>query len=419
MLKGDMASLTINWDRCIHINREIDDDLVLAITPAILALRQQSSLPITIAINSPGGSLDLLEVIMGLVQGPNQDNETCSAITVSVHRAYSAGAVLLVVGDYAVALPHSEILFHDVRYGGMEDVTPSKAKVAASKLKNANDASALKLASYVFQRLLWNYIDLRGKFEKWNAMYPEMYEKYRETTAECMRREMLDVDVDIAGFLTSLHANVSRQSEKLIDDAAKNLRRWGMLTTISDSYISRAKEENSDLIPLLHGSKELFSDLRHGLEFGDGDEIWQSAESELQIIYTLLVEKVAKRKFLASTAFPQILESVVDDYEMIRSINDPSHYRKADSLLLEHKKIFFSRASLEILIDGDEVNRRQVLDAARPSVKLLWHFCVLLCRELFNGEHILTPEDAQVLGIIDEVAGGGRIESPREFKVKN
>jgi hypothetical protein len=42
---------------------------------------------------------------------------------------------------------------------------------------------------------------------------------------------------------------------------------------------------------------------------------------------------------------------------------------------------------------------------------------VLLCRELFEGEHILKPKDAQLLGLVDEVAGGGPVQSKRDFRI--
>jgi ATP-dependent protease ClpP protease subunit len=100
-------------------------------------MRQEGNDPITVGINSPGGSLSSLEVLLGLISEPDQNGQVCRAVTVSLNHGYSAAANLLASGAYSIALPHSEILFHDVRFGGMEDVTPGKARVAASSFKDA------------------------------------------------------------------------------------------------------------------------------------------------------------------------------------------------------------------------------------------------------------------------------------------
>ena len=50
-----ISTLTINWNRSLIIDSNIDDQLVKALTPKILELRAQNSDPITIGINSPGG----------------------------------------------------------------------------------------------------------------------------------------------------------------------------------------------------------------------------------------------------------------------------------------------------------------------------------------------------------------------------
>src|SRR5690606_25868423 len=128
---------------------------------------------------------------------------TCKAITVAVHNAYSAAANLLASGDYSVALPNSDILFHDARFGGMEDVTPTIAKFAAIRLQEANDELALKLANRIFKRLVWNYIDLRDDFETYRKKYPLKHSQYAQTLSICGQGTTQE-KVDIAGFATIL-----------------------------------------------------------------------------------------------------------------------------------------------------------------------------------------------------------------------
>jgi hypothetical protein len=85
--------------------------------------------------------------------------------------------------------------------------------------------------------------------------------------------------------------------------------------------------------------------------------------------------------------------------------------------MLSHPHIFLPGDLDLALAARPEEERAQILATAAPYATLLWHFCVLLCRELFEGEHTLNPNDAQLLGLVDEVAGGGPVESQRDFKL--
>ena len=173
MPKDDLTDVSIDWTRSIMIRDTIDDDLLKKITPEILLLRQQSDAAITVGLDSPGGSIPALESMLALLTGPTQDKKSGQIITVATNRAFSAAASFLAFGTYAVALPHSKILFHDVRYGGMEDVTPTKARDAANALQDVNDSFALRLARRVIRRLIWVYIDLNSDFKDMQTKWPK------------------------------------------------------------------------------------------------------------------------------------------------------------------------------------------------------------------------------------------------------
>lgn len=106
MSKYDVQELSVDWDRSLFIDATINDELVHRLTPSILSLRQKSSEPITVAIDSPGGSLASLDVLLGLLTGPTQSGEAGKIITVNTNHAYSAAANLLAFGNYATALKH-------------------------------------------------------------------------------------------------------------------------------------------------------------------------------------------------------------------------------------------------------------------------------------------------------------------------
>jgi hypothetical protein len=99
-------------------------------------------------------------------------------------------------------------------------------------------------------------------------------------------------------------------------------------------------------------------------------------------------------------------------------MSDPIHAEQVAHLLLKYDYLFRERSR--------RTGRRQQKGTGRAvstnmqaahHARLLWLFCVQLCRELFSEEHRLSPYDAQVLGLLDEVCGGGPVQSRREFEM--
>jgi ATP-dependent protease ClpP protease subunit len=402
-----ISSFTINWNRSLIIDSTIDDQLVKTLTPKILELRAQSSDPITIGINSPGGSLASLDVLLGLLTGPDQNGKKAEIITVATHRAYSAAANLLAFGDYSIAQSHSRVLYHDVRYGKIEDVTPEKARGTARSLQAANDRFSLRLAHVIIRRLLWIYIDLRSEFEATKSKFPKTYKKYTSIVEAFAPPVDAHKSVDLAGFATSLWASLSAQNDELITNVMERLARWVQLTGIVKAVPSyRAKGSRHP--GLLDGSR-----LLHNLFSGKPGH-FDSCEPGLKLFLSLVIADISDTR-TERVNFPSALERATREFAILDSMNDPKHIRYATDLMLSHKYIFLPGES-DLDIEGrPEEERAQILATAAPYATLLWHFCVLLCRELFEGEHTLNPNDAQLLGLVDEVAGGGPIKSRRDF----
>ena len=402
----ELKFLTVNWDRSLIIDTTIDDDLVRKLTPKILSLRQASNEPITVGIDSPGGSLSSLDVLISLFTGPSQSGTKSQIITVVTHRAYSAAANFLAFGDYAVAMRHSEVLFHDVRFGGMDDVTPEKARDAAKSLQDANDAFALRLAHKVITRLVWTYVELRSQFDDLRKKYPATHKWYAKIVSAYATPDDDFETVDLPTFATALWAKLSRQNDSLIKNVMQRLNRWIQLTKIATSAPTY-RPKGSRRPGLLDGSRYL-----HKLFEGDRKH-FESSEEHLKLLLSLIVADIASTK-TDNVDFPVVLERATREYAILNSMNDSKHIRYASNLLSRHGTIFFAGG-----LDGKtEDQRSELIAKAAPYATLLWHFCVLLCRELFEGEHVLKPSDAQLLGLIDEVCGGGPIESRREFVVE-
>ncbi|GEM_PF-4714724 len=401
----ELKFLTVNWDRSLIIDTTIDDDLVRKLTPRILSLRQASDEPITIGLDSPGGSLASLDVLVSLLTGPNQSGTKSQIITVATHRAYSAAANFLAFGDYAVAMRHAQVLFHDVRFGGMDDVTPEKARDAAKSLQDANDAFALRLAHRVIKRLVWTYIDLRTQFDDVREKYSVTHKRYAKIVSAYARPDDDFQTVDLPTFATALWAKLSRQNDSLIRNVMQRLNRWIQLTKIVTAAPTY-RPKGSRRAGLLDGSRYL-----HKLFEGEPKN-FESSEEHLKLLLSLIVSDLASTK-TDSVDFPVVLERAMREYAILNSMNDPKHIRYASNLLSRHGSIFFEGG----LEGKTEEQQSELIAKAVPYATLLWHFCVLLCRELFEGEHVLKPADAQLLGLIDEVCGGGPIESRREFVV--
>jgi ATP-dependent protease ClpP protease subunit len=406
-----ISKLTINWNRCIYIDGEINEEMVSRLTPKILSFRQESNDVITVAINSLDGSLAATEVLIALLTGPNQDNTRCSIITVVTNKAYSAAANLLAHGDYAIALEHSEILFHDIRFGGMRDVTPDKALNAAKLLRNENEGFSLKLANHIFGRLMWNYIDLKHKFGAVAIQYPDKVTTYNKHLINCGINKIPAVTFDPAMFGVALCDYLSQTNTQLIDTAFHHLGRWGLVMTVTDNT---AMYTSDDKLPgLLDGAlnlyKSFFDAKAEVINFG-GDK----NEKDIRLFLTLLLTRLNDN---GNSGLEPILEESVSDFRLINSLNDPKHKITASKFMNLHRSVFFSPEAVGILTGNNELKQKEIFKDAEPLVAFMWQFCILLCRELFNGDHMLTPVEALVLGLVDEVPGITFLGSLRKFYI--
>lgn len=406
----ETEDLTIDWNRCIHVTGRIDDELLKRLTPQILKLRQESNSPITVAIDSFGGSVAVIDSILGLVTGPDQNGLQCIGITVVTNEAFSAAAGLLTFGDYAVALPHSSILLHDLRYGGMEDVTPDKAKNAARQLQSANESFALRLANVVFRRLTWVYIDVGGTFPELRKDN-KTYERYKAAIDTCGVIPTNDVEIDVAALAATMHRHLSFENRKLLDAAVLNLKSWATAMNAAKS-IPMYKDPDGT-VGLLDGALNLYKVLKpdHAKAPPFGADL---RAEDIRLFIVVAMAQFASSKGDTGGVF----ERTYADFSLMQSINDKSHMHTASRLMLRHSAAFFSFDAQRVLDGDDEVAKRAVMSQVQPYVKVLWHLCVLLCKELVTGDHTLKPVEAIVLGLIDEVPGDSTIESRRQFKLK-
>lgn len=402
--------LTVDWSRCVYVTGRIGDDLVAKLAPEILKLRQAGDSPITVAINSPGGSVSAMDALLSLITGPDQDGRRCVAITIVTNEAFSAAASMLAFGSYSIALPHTSILLHDLRYGGLQDVTPDKAKNAARQLQSANESFALRLANVVFKRLTWLYIDVRSDFSRLRQDN-ETYKRYAEVIKSCSVAPTDTVDIDIAALAAKIHRHLTGPNRKLLDQAVEQLSNWAAAMNAARFTPMYAQEDGA--AGLLDGARNLYRALQRENDASPAFGSDQKAE-DLRLFLLLAMAQLVSGRGSTVAA----LENAVADLALMDSINDPSHTDTASRLMLRHQSAFFKPAAMTILAGEDSAAKQAVMTEVRPYVKVLWHLCVLLCRELVTGDHTLNPVEALMFGLVDEVPGDTTIESRRQFRVK-
>ena len=407
----DIKNYEINWNRSIQVKGNISDSLVEELSGHILKLRQENSEPITLGIDSYGGSLSSMQVLLSLLGGADQKASKVQVIGVAINNAFSSAANLLALSDYAVAYQHSSIIFHDVRFQGIDDVTPEKALSTAKQLSLANDEFSLKLAKKIVSRLVWVYLALKPKFEESKTKLPLTTKKFKDVLTNSKKKNDPN-DFDIVGFGVTIYRYLSKKNDHIIVDVFSKLTRWQEIQK-NVKLIPLTKVKGSRKPGLLDGVIELHKLLCENDETpGIRKDLSDEDKTTIQVLLTLCALNVSKRKG-SSENLDDYLEKLVHDYNFVKNMNDEKHLADIFRIMSDHSSVFFDKNHDAKNMTSDDLLKAHV--SAFPHVRIFWYFCVLLCRSLFDGEHRLTAWDAQLLGIVDEVTANTVIQSRREF----
>lgn len=421
------VGLTLNWKRAIHINKNIDDALLKELTPIVLKMKQESSEPITVGIDSPGGSLSAVDSLFGLLKSPDQDGRSTPIYTASTNRAYSAAATLLAFGDYSVAFPNSRILYHDVRYSGIDDVTPSKALKTARELERGNIAFSLRLAHHIRSRIIWVYLGLIPRFKEVRTRWPVFAKDYDEAFKEFLPQKNSKM-VDVVGFSLTLYQMLSSPSDKEIAIKALELLNYWMEIERIERRPSKKKTKSKKQHDLIEGIDELVKEIRTLGEEKDTSStapepkpssgLPQSARRDIKLLIDVLARRFATDKDLSIS--DNVLDMIIEDFMFIKDINENKHVRATTKMMLDYEYIFFGRSIKDEMKNAkDNAARGKILAPVYNQARILWYYIVLICRCLCRGDHFLSPSDAQLLGLVDEVLGGGPVVSQREWRKSN
>ena len=217
-----------NPNRCIWVQGRIDQQLIDRLSPQIAKLQDESREPITVYIDSPGGSTLHAEVLLRLLLATNQDGaEPCRLITVATSRASSAAADLLCSGAYAIAYPGSSVFFHGVRTSPDDPITVESAAAITESLRASNERYAMELAGRSYPRLVFQYVFFRARFE-------------------AFRQRAGNEDLsDLECFLGLVSERLSPKALKLVENAKKRNDRYEELVDRVFAKAGRLKRFSS------------------------------------------------------------------------------------------------------------------------------------------------------------------------------
>ena len=130
--------------RELELMTSVDADSCAVVIRGLLHLqRQDSTTPITLYINSPGG-----EVQSGLALYDVMQAVSCPIRTVCLGMAASMGALLFIASDEREILPHSRVMIHDPLIGAGAGGSALSVKARADDLMRIRDITAGVIARH-------------------------------------------------------------------------------------------------------------------------------------------------------------------------------------------------------------------------------------------------------------------------------
>lgn len=350
-----------NPTRRLLIAGEIRQELLDRITPEILTLRATGNDPITVYIDSYGGSTRISAVISNLLRTPNQSAQLPRVITVVTGSAASAAADLLASGDYAIAYPESWIYYHGTRRIIEGDLTLESAKEVADALQEANDVFAVRLADRAIERFMFLFLSLRAGF-------PTIRKKLS-----------LEKDTEVKVFAAALRQRVSPSLRSLVDDAILSFEE----TLSIDTYIWDRLEPE-------------------GKPFG---------ENETEILKLILDFELARNKTKSWTLSAGGLVKAVEDFLVFNDFNFGRQRHFLTKFASGKWGKFFmgeeERNQLLLELKAETNPEKAVQDLVEGRMQPIWYFVYCVCKLLQKRETSLSASDAYWLGIVDEVLGLG------------
>ncbi|RSL18710.1 ClpP protease-like protein [Edaphobacter aggregans] len=351
-----IAAYRENPNRAIFITGEINQAMVDRLTPQIIQLQRADNEPITVYIDSPGGSTYHAGLLLQLLKNRDQDGLSVRIITVVTGLAASAAADILAAGDYAIAYRHAIIHFHGVRTSRGDAITHESASSLAEALRQTNESYALELAQEVLGRFMFIYMQLSSEFESVRE------EKHAASDVECL-----------AESITAKLGGIS-------------------------SLLTLAVDKHKQLCDLLeHYSQELEAQV---------ETFSRPALKEAFLLKFLIHWELGRNQEQDWRFRSDGLNAIREDFVLLADYEDGTHMSNLDQLT-KRWGVFLLDGAQRLVYDGlPTVDRPNYIhQQTKDRFRHVWHFLVSVCRALQQGENRLTATNAYWLGLIDEVPG--------------
>jgi len=356
-------SYTPDPERAIYLHGDIEPELVSRLTPQILSLQNQSRLPITVYIDSPGGNVESTRDLLELLRVSNQNyEEPCEIITVATVHAYSAAADILTSGSYAIAYPNTKILHHGSRIFERE-WTYEKTAERAKDLRKSQDNYAATILRKSYHRLFNRFYELYISSEQF----------------ECLRHTH-----NLNGDMASVNAE------------------W-YLGMIWEKLSGGARD-------VVVGAKNLLDKYRTLQDIAAKPSRYRiSAKIEAERIKAMIDYAVAKHKRDKFWCFLNGgLEELTDDFYLLNyfmSVSTDESWKEYLNNAVEAAMTAEVEQGNQFAQIPYEKKRKMCELLLNSTIKAIWPLFASISRVLQQGENWLTAADAYWLGLIDEVWG--------------
>jgi ATP-dependent protease ClpP protease subunit len=332
------------WPDCrrsVYVTSVIDQASTERFTREVIPFVSGSNEPITLFIDSPGGSIHYSERIYRTIKLPRQENgQSSRLITVGLNVVASAACDLLIAGDYSIVYPQTLLLCHGVRQSGNGlDVTRETALSLAQSLARSNEQFALQLAENAISRFIFRFVSLRHTFE---------------SIREAKKNPNLS---DASAFLMSIDPHVSRELMSLLRQAMIN-------------YL------DNDLID--------FAIRQKVLELGDA-----TPEEQVEFEALILECIIEHQKSDTAAKSPEWsfrthgLPELESKFSILVSGHSEAHRTQIEKLVLRWGEFLLSESEGTIFKTVPEEDREDWLTkTVTQTVRSLWFLFVGICRLL-------------------------------------
>lgn len=367
MIRPD-PDYTPNPRRAIHVQGPFDQQLLYRLTPQIVSLQSKGRGPITVYIDSPGGSVAYMQAVLQLLTTSNQlFDPPCRVITVATTVAASAAADMLASGDYALAYPESTIVYHGVRVPGDKPLTVEETLSLAERLRAGNESYAMGLAREAEFRFIFRFISLKDQFPKVRERKPSV------SDLECL--------IDL------ISEKLSEPANEVLQAAHKRYVRYNALL---GTVIQKTSRKTAFKTQAALDAAEIKAIVDYELKDNKGEKDW---------------------RFL-----PDGIQQLTDDFLLLHEYIRMFQSERFKRLCSAWSDFLLTAEEKEEIANSPEAERpERIVEKVRPKLRPIWSFFVALCYVLQRGENQLTATDAFWMGLIDEVIGVRELPSLRLF----